>query len=126
MPDLKTFELIRQNRRVLFNSQLTNFNYNPFSVPQQKLKASIPLDYGHLPNKITVAPETSESNSNEIPCYLLNESQIADPISFIDGLLVLGKKYGAVKVKLPASDTELFNPQFKSILIYFGSKQINY
>lgn len=126
LPDLKTFELIRQNRRVLFNSQLTNFNYNPFSVPQQKLKASIPLDYGHLPNKITVAPETSESNSNEIPCYLLNESQIADPISFIDGLLVLGKKYGAVKVKLPASDTELFQStiQINSDLFWFQTNKL--
>ena len=128
LPDLKTFELIRQNRRVLFNTQLTNFNYNPFSVPQQKLKASIPLDYGHLPSKITVSPVNSENTNGirDIPCYLLNESQIADPISFIDGLLVLGKKYGAVKVKLPPGDTELFQStiQINSDLFWFQTNKL--
>ncbi|RCK60593.1 Protein ECM5 [Candida viswanathii] len=126
LPDLKTFELIRQNRRVLFNSQLTNFNYNPFSLPQQKLKASIPLDYAHLPNKVMVSATNTDNGPNDIPCYLLNESQLADPITFIDGLLELGKKYGAVKIRLPSADTELFQStmQINSDLFWFQTNKL--
>ena len=38
LPDLKTFEVIRQNKKILFNGQLTNFNYSPFNLPQQNSK----------------------------------------------------------------------------------------
>lgn len=127
LPDLKTFEVIRQNKKILFNGQLTNFNYSPFNLPQQKLKASIPLDYRNLPSKILTLPVSNSAFSkNEIPCFSLTQEQTKDPIAFIESIMEVGKEYGAVKVKLPQNDVELFQStnQINSDLFWFQTNKL--
>lgn len=127
LPDLKTFEVIRQNKKILFNGQLTNFNYSPFNLPQQKLKASIPLDYRNLPSKILTLPASdSVSSKNEVPCFSLTPEQTKDPIAFIESVMDIGKEYGAVKVKLPQDDVELFQTtnQINSDLFWFQTNKL--
>ncbi|EGW35323.1 uncharacterized protein SPAPADRAFT_131982, partial [Spathaspora passalidarum NRRL Y-27907] len=127
LPDLRTFQLLKDNKVVSFNSQTTNFNYNPFTFPQSKTKANVPLDYHHLPNRITVVPPSPKPYSpNDIPCFQLNSQQSLDPIAFIESVSALGRRSGAIKIRLPREDTELFQStiQINSDLFWFQTNKL--
>ncbi|KAI5954756.1 ECM5 [Candida theae] len=126
LPDLKHLEVSDDvHHQVLFNGQVSNFNYSPFNISQQKLKASPAINYDSIPNKFAIAP-TSYQEENEIPFLRLSEEQAKDPISFIDNLRELGSKYGAVKVKLPSKDEKLFQTtnQVNSDLFWFHTNKL--
>ncbi|KAG7661058.1 ECM5 [[Candida] subhashii] len=130
VPDLRTYQLIRNNKTVSFNGQVTNFNYNPFNLPQSKTKANIPLDYQHLPNRIIVVPSGSstapQEDPNTIPFFQLDREQSKDPIAFIESVQDIGMKYGAIKVRLPREDTDLFQStiQINSDLFWFQTNKL--
>ncbi|RLV96286.1 Multicopy suppressor of chk1 protein 1 [Spathaspora sp. JA1] len=127
LPDLRTFQLLKDNKVVSFNSQNTNFNYNPFTFPQSKTKANVPLDYHHLPNRIIVMPPSPQPYSpNDIPCFQLNSQQSLDPIAFIESVSALGRRSGAIKIRLPPEDTELFQNtiQINSDLFWFQTNKL--
>ncbi|KAK6454103.1 PLU-1-like protein-domain-containing protein [Scheffersomyces xylosifermentans] len=123
LPDLRTFQVVRDNKPVAFNGQTTNINYVPFSMPQSKTKANFPLDYYHLSNKITVTDLPQEDG---IPVFQLDENQSKDPIRFIESIEDVAKPYGAVKIRLPESETQLIksNIQINSDLFWFQTNKL--
>ncbi|CCG22573.1 Ecm5 protein [Candida orthopsilosis Co 90-125] len=126
LPDLKHLEVSdEEHHQVLFNGQLSNFNYSPFNISQQKSKASPPIHYGSIPNKFFIVPFHHQED-NEIPFLHINEEIAKDPISLVDSLSELGKKYGAVKVKLPVKDEALFQTtnQVNSDLFWFHTDKL--
>ncbi|KAI5969131.1 ECM5 [Candida margitis] len=126
LPDLKHLEVSDdEHRQILFNGQISNFNYSPFNISQQKSKASPPINYDSIPNKFFIVPPNREE-SNEIPFLHLNEELAKDPISLIDSLSEIGRKYGAVKIKLPARDQALFQTanQVNSDLFWFHTDKL--
>lgn len=123
LPDLKNFQLIRNNKQVSFNSQTTNINYNPFNSPQQKTKANFPLDFFHLSSKITL---TDLPQDNGIPTIKLDESEAQDPIKIVEKYEKEGKLHGAIKIILPESidDSIKSNFQINSDLFWFQTNKL--
>lgn len=113
LPDLRTFQLLKNNKTVSFNGQNTNINYNPFTYSQLKTKANLPFDYYHLPNKIHL---TDIPKENGIPEFKLDEIQAKDPILFFETVEETAQEYGAIKVRLPESKDNLFRSNIQSTL----------
>ncbi|KAK6198744.1 PLU-1-like protein-domain-containing protein [Scheffersomyces amazonensis] len=131
LPDLRMNQFTRDNKPIIFNGQATGINYNPYTFPQSKTKANIPLDFYNLPSKISIVesiPNIEQEKDIEIPTFNLNENDSIDPIKFIETIEEdSGKKYGAIKVKL--SDTDNSNLikskiQINSDLFWFESNKL--
>ncbi|KAG5421886.1 ECM5 [Candida metapsilosis] len=126
LPDLKRLEVSDdKHHQVLFNGQISNFNYSPFNIAQQKSKASPAINYDSIPSKFSIIPSGLQEE-NEIPFLQVNEVTAKDPISLVDGLQEMGRKYGAVKIKLPARDETLFQStnQVNSDLFWFHTTKL--
>ncbi|KAI5953426.1 ECM5 [Candida jiufengensis] len=125
LPDLKQFEIGDQKQQIWFNGQLSNFNYSPFNILQQKLKASPSLNYDLIPNKFFILQPINQE-PNEIPFLHLNEELMKDPMLLIENLSEIGKKYGAIKIKLPNKDQSIFqnSNQVNSDLFWFETNKL--
>ncbi|CAK9438474.1 uncharacterized protein LODBEIA_P26980 [Lodderomyces beijingensis] len=128
LPSLKSFEINFQNTRkqVWFNGQNSNYNYNPYSIPQSRTKNAIPIIYNNIPSKISIV-QPVEPQQNEIPFLQLNEELVKDPMAVVDNLSEIGKKYGAIKLKLPVKDQSRFHAanQVNADLFWFqANKQL--
>ncbi|EAZ63821.2 protein involved in cell wall biogenesis and architecture [Scheffersomyces stipitis CBS 6054] len=123
LPDLKTYQIIRDNKPVQFNGQSANVNYNPYTMPQTKTRASLPLDYYHLPSKITITDLPPEGG---IPVFQLDSAQSADPIRFVESVEHVAKSYGAVKIKLPEPEVSIIknNIQINPDLFWFQTNKL--
>lgn len=130
LPDLRNFQLLIDENPMAFNGQQTNINYNPFTFPQLKTKANIPLDFFHLPNRIHLTDVPKDASRipspNEIPLFKLDEGQAKDPIEFIESVKEAGQTYGAVKLKLPDREDTLIRSNFQvnSDLFWFETNKL--
>ncbi|CUM67421.1 uncharacterized protein PRCAT00005116001 [Priceomyces carsonii] len=110
LPDLKTFQLMKNDKPISFNGQFTNINYSPYNLPQTKTKSNFPMDYFHMPSRISLADVPKE---DDIPVYRLSEAEAKDPIKVIEGLQEEGREYGAVKIILPDTICGKFRASFQ-------------
>lgn len=148
LPDLRTFQPHIDDVPLSFNGQTTNITYNPFSYPQLRTKHNYSLDTYHLPSKIllteslrdkTLADEVYSSDRERyirahetlipgqgIPLLQLDNTQAKDPITVIENNTELGRRYGAVKLRLPEQEDSLIrsNFQINSDLFWFETNKL--
>lgn len=87
-------------RCIHFNGISANSTYQPHCTPAVRARARPSGAFG-VSSKIDVDFATSDS-PDEIPVYQYGKDFLSDPILFVESVKEAGRKYGAVKVKMPA------------------------
>lgn len=119
-PDIKNQNFVRNSKTIHINNVSSNINYQPYNTPQVKTRANYPVDLFNLLNRISVeendspAPNTgTTSQAEEIPVFEFGQYAISDPVLFVESVKEAGKKYGAVKLKIPENFDNLFKTNFQ-------------
>lgn len=75
--------------------------YEPYQWPQSRPKSESSMKYFTAANRIHLDTSGGSGDVSEIPVYEYGKDFTADPILFVETVKEAGKKYGAVKVKMP-------------------------
>lgn len=84
------------------SSLSSNATYQPYHLPQVKLKGKHSIEALKSSSKFDIDTSGASEGMNEIPVYEYGKDFTGDPILFVESISEVGKKYGAVKVKMPS------------------------
>lgn len=107
----------------LINTTSGGSNYQPYNSGYKQTESLCSLDSLNSANRLEIDASAPVLDQNEIPVFEYGKDFVSDPILFVESIKEIGKKYGAVKVRMPADVSRNFHAKIDPDALVFNTNR---